>query len=248
MNRGIVFSPRQFYHIYNRGNDDKEIFIDHSDYFRFSLLLYCCNNSSPVSMKRARCVGANYYGLSEVKRGKPLVDIVSHSLMPRRFHLIIRERKSGNISKFMSKLSTAYTMYFNLKYKRKGPLFRGPFKSVHIHSEAFLKYLFAYVHLKPLKEKAAGKRNQPKYLADDRVKDSLRRYEYSSYSDYMEGNRKRKIILDTSTFDQHFKTPEDFERNIFDWLRFDKTKDLSSTPDFFYQEDLPPTSDDLSTS
>jgi hypothetical protein len=181
----------------------------------------------------ARCVGANFHGLAEVKRGKPLVDIVSHSLMPGRFHLLLRERKSGNISKFMSKLSTGYTMYFNQKYKRKGPLLAGPFASVHIDSDAYLKYLFALVHLRPLKAKSFRKRNQPKYLPDDRIKDSLRRYEYSSYLDYMEGNRKSKIILDMDTFHRHFKCPADFERNIFDWLRFDKTKDLKDEPDFF---------------
>jgi len=238
MNRAIVFGSRQFYHLYNRGKEDQEIFINHADYFRFTLLLYLCNNDKPVSSKAARCVGANYYGLAEIKRGKPLVDIVSHSLMPRRFHLLIRERKAGNISRFMSKLSTGYTMYFNQKYKRKGPIFAGPFKSVHVHSDPYLKYLFAYIHLKPLKQKAAGKRNHPKHLGDDKIKDSLNRYEYSSYLDYMEHNRKRKIILDTSAYEKFFKSSADFERNIFDWLRFDKTKDLSAKPDFFYQENF----------
>lgn len=233
MNRAIDFASRQFYHIYNQGKNDQEIFIDHSDYFRFTLMLYCCNNTEPACLKKARCVGANYYGLGSVKRGKPLVDIVSHSLMPNRFHLLLRERRSGNISKFMSKLSTGYTMYFNQKYQRKGPLLAGPFISVHGHSEAYIKYLFAYIHLKPLKQRALGKRNHPKYLGDEKVLDSLRRYEYSSYLDYTEGNRKRKIILDTESFQQFFKSPADFERNIFDWLRFDKTKDLPALPDFF---------------
>lgn len=246
MNRKTTFSAGHFYHIYNSTKSEKEMFISHSDYFRFTLLLYCCNNVLPVSMKKARCVGANYYGLSEIKRGKPLVDIVSHSLLPNGFHLLLRERKPGNISKFMAKLTTGYTMYFNQKYSRKGPLVAGPFKSIHIHSNAYLKYLFAYIHLKPLKQKAIGKRNQPKYLGDDRIKESLRRYEYSSYLDYVEGNRKRKIILETSIFEKFFKTIADFETNIFDWLRFDKTKDLHEKPDFFYQEDLLLTSDTLS--
>jgi hypothetical protein len=124
MNRAIVFGSKQFYHIYNRGKGDQEIFINHSDYFRFTLLMYCCNNEQPACSKDARSVGANFYGLATVKRGKPLVDIVSHSLMAGQFHLLLRERKSGNISKFMSKLSTGYTMYFNRRYDRKGPYWR----------------------------------------------------------------------------------------------------------------------------
>lgn len=136
----------------------------------------------------------------------------------------------------MAKLSTGYTMYFNQKYQRKGPLLAGPFASTHVHSPAYLKYLFAYIHLKPLKQKARGKRNQPKYLPDDKIKDSLRRYEYSSYLDYFDQNRKAKILLEPSLFNKFFKDPKDFEQNIFDWLRFDKTKDLEEKPAFFKED------------
>jgi putative transposase len=223
----------KFHHVHNRGRLDRDIFIDHRDYFRFTLLLYCCNNDRPVSTKSARCVGANYYGLCDIKRGKPLVDIVSHSLMPNRFHLLLRERKPGNLSKFMSKLSTGYSMYFNKKYKREGALFAGPFRSTKVETDAYMKYLFAYIHLKPLKHKAVRKKGEPKYLGDEKVRDSLRRYEYSSYLDYVENNRRRKAILDTDTFYKFFQTPKDFEQNIFDWLRFEKTEDLPDHPDFF---------------
>jgi putative transposase len=238
MNRKTLLGPGQFYHVYNQGKNGQEIFINHCDYFRFTLLLYVCNNDLPVSTKCTRCVGANYYGLSEVKRGKPLVDIVSHSLMSSRFHILVRERRPGNLSKFMAKLATGYTMYFNRKYSRQGPLLAGPFKSIHVHSDAYIKYLFAYIHLKPLAHRAVSKRSHPKYLGDAKIRDSLKRYEHSSYLDYIEGDRKRKIILDTSIYNQFFKRRADFEQNIFDWLRFDKTKDLSEAPDFFYQENI----------
>ncbi len=229
-------SKSKFYHVHNRGWHDQDIFIDHKDYFRFSLLLYCCNNELPVSTKTARYVGANFYGLDTIKRGKPLVDILSHSLMPNRFHILLREKKPGNISKFMSKLCTGYTMYFNQKYKRRGSVLAGPFHSSHVHSDAYLKYLFAYIHLKPLKQKAVGKRNHPKFLGDEKIKDSLKRYEYSSYLDYVEQNRRRKLILEPAVFNRFFKSEADFEQNIFEWLRFDKTKDLQDKPEFFYQD------------
>jgi len=234
MNQIKTLGSKRFFHIYNRGKDGKEIFIDHGDYFRFTLMLYCCNTDRPSCLKHTRCVGANYYGLSEVKRGAPLVDIISHSLMPNRFHLLVREREAGSISKFMAKLSTGYTMYFNQKYHRQGPLLAGPFKCLPILSEAELKYLFAYIHLKPLKE-GVNKRKHPRFLGDDRVKDSLKRYEYSSYLDYVEGNRMRKIILNSKIFERYFKTSADFEENIFTWLRFDKTRELVDKPNFFNQ-------------
>lgn len=43
------------------------------------------------------------------------------------------------------KLLTAYAMYFNKKYDRIGPLFRGTFKAEHVDRDEYLKYLFAYI-------------------------------------------------------------------------------------------------------
>ncbi len=235
MNRRIEFVAKQFYHLYNSGKDGQDIFISHSDYFRFTLLLYCCNSDLPVVMKNAKCVGANYYGLEEVKRGKPLVDIVSHSMMANRFHLILREKKAGNISKFMAKLITGYTMYFNQKYERQGPLLAGPFKCGHVDSDAYLKYLFAYIHLKPLKHRSPRKRSQPRYLSDDKIKDLLNRYEYSSFLDYLDPSRRRGLILNNKVFNRLFPEKDDFFQNVFDWLRLESTKNLDDKPKLFYQ-------------
>ena len=43
---------------------------------------------------------------------------------------------------FMKKLGTGYSMYFNAKYERTGGLFEGRFKSRHVESDEYLKYLF----------------------------------------------------------------------------------------------------------
>ena len=51
----------------------------------------------------------------------------------------------------MGKLGTGYSMYFNRKYKRTGALFVGAFKSQHANSDEYLKYLYAYIHLNPVK-------------------------------------------------------------------------------------------------
>ena len=51
----------------------------------------------------------------------------------------------------MQKLLTAYTMYFNKKNERTGPLFSGMFKATHANEDEYLKYLFSYIHLNPIK-------------------------------------------------------------------------------------------------
>ena len=42
-------------------------------------------------------------------------------------------------------------MYYNKKYKRIGGLFEGKFKSQHLETEQYLKYLFSCIHLNPVK-------------------------------------------------------------------------------------------------
>lgn len=46
----------------------------------------------------------------------------------------------------MHKIGLGYTNYLNLKYKRSGSLFQGPFKSVQIDSEEHLLRVSAYVN------------------------------------------------------------------------------------------------------
>ena len=71
--------------------------------------------------------------------------------MPNHFHILVKEKIENGISKFMGKLTTGYSMYFNKRYDRTGSLFQGVFKSVHADSDEYLKYLFAYIHLNPIK-------------------------------------------------------------------------------------------------
>ena len=59
--------------------------------------------------------------------------------MPNHFHILITQMEEKGVSKFMQKLSTAYSMYYNKKYKRTGGLFEGKFKSEHLNKDRYLK-------------------------------------------------------------------------------------------------------------
>lgn len=110
MNRKITFSVDEHYHIYNRGTDKRQIFLDHDDYDRFVKLLYLCNGTESIVFRDIP-IGETY----GFDRGETLVDIGAYCLMPNHFHLLLREKNEGGISLFMKKLSTGYSMYFNLK-------------------------------------------------------------------------------------------------------------------------------------
>src|SRR3989339_1573318 len=145
--RKTSFVPGEYYHIYNRGNSKQKIFLSKKDYERFVALLYGINTNESFNFFNFK--KGNGIFLKEVKN--QLVSIGAYCLMPNHFHILITPLSEKGLSKFMQKLSTAYSMYFNETYKRTGGLFEGKFKSVHVENDNQLKYLFSYIHLNPVK-------------------------------------------------------------------------------------------------
>ena len=216
--RKVAFASGEFYHIYNRGNSKQVIFHDKQDYQRFQALLYAVNTNENIIL---RLVFKDRYYFN---RNKRLVSIGTYCLMSNHFHLILIQHNEGCISKFMQKLTTAYSMYYNKKYIRTGGLFEGKFKSEHLNEDRYLKYLFSYIHLNPVKLidkkwKTNGIKNKQKIL------EFLKNYTYSSYLDYLGTERPEKAILNQESFPKYFLTKETFMKEIFEWLSFDKDKE-----------------------
>lgn len=223
MQRRFDFSIGEYYHIYNRGTDKRTIFLNSYDYNRFIVLLYLCNSTKPVDISNLIREGLSFTDLLGIKIEERLVDVGAYCLMPNHFHLLVRENRENGISLFMKKLLTAYSMYFNKKNDRKGRLFEGSFSAKHADTDEYLKYLFSYIHLNPIKLiDSEWKENGIK----DRVgaKKYLDGYFYSSYLDYFGINRKESEILTPEVFPEYFSEFSDFEYFIDEWLSF-KAKD-----------------------
>ena len=141
--RKTQFVNGEYYHIYNRGVDKREVFLDSSDYFRFIKSLREFNNS--LTREERMRLESKRSKKSELSSGK-IVEIVCFCLNPNHYHFILKQLVDKGIENFMHKLSTGYTNYFNKKNDRNGSLFQGPFKSVHIGSNNYLLYLSAYVN------------------------------------------------------------------------------------------------------
>lgn len=216
MERKIKFSVDEFYHIYNRGNNKAKIFLDNNDHKRFQKLLYVCNSTKPIVFKTVQ--GRS---LDEIERGERLVNINAYCLMPNHFHLIIHEQVEGGITRFMGKLSTAYSMYFNKKNDRTGSLFEGRFKAKHVDEDNYLKYLLSYVHLNPVKIiEPAWKESG---ISDrEAAKKYLKEYQYSSYVDFIGQSREEKNILNVESLPDYFGTFNEFEDFVDEWLTFNK--------------------------
>lgn len=212
MYRKIPFAENEYYHIYSRGVEKRKIFLDTKDYKRFMALLYIMNQNG--SFRFDNFLQAHKNNLEEVfkeKREKTLVSILGYCLMPNHFHLTLYEHTEGGISKFMGKLLTAYSMYFNTKYERSGPLFTHPFRSEYIGNEPQFMYIFSYIHLNPLslidkhwkEEGVKNKKEAEKFLNN---------YKWSSYQDFLDKTRPESAIVDLSLIPKYIKDMKlDFE-------------------------------------
>ena len=213
--RKVSFVCGEYYHIYNRGNSKQKIFHDKEDYLHFIKLLYVLNEKNN---KQLRDQIHDVFIFHDHR--DPLVANGAYALMPNHFHILITPTKERSVSKFMQKVCTGYVMYYNQKYKRSGSLFEGKFKSQHASSDRFLKYLFSYIHLNPVKLidknwKEKGIKNIQKTL------EFLNTYEYSSYLDYVnKDKRPQSIILNKKAFPDYFLSQKKFKEEILEWINY----------------------------
>jgi putative transposase len=176
----------EIYHIVVRGVGDSEIFRDDGDYYRAIFSLYEFNTTEPIEIReqrRKRKLVKDAGGQSSGTRDL-LVAVLAFCFMPNHIHLLMRQLKDGGITQFMRKFGTGYAAYFNKKYNRKGHLFQGRFRAVHIKDDEQLKTVFVYIHANPIsliepRWKEKGIKNSQKVIK------FLENYKWSSYSDYL---------------------------------------------------------------
>ncbi len=219
--RSVKLVPGEYYHIYNRGNGKNKIFLDKEDYDRFIKLLYVCNSKNKFNFRDS--IISNKMDAFDFERGESIVFVLAWVLMPNHFHIFITspsqdlgEEDKEYITKYIHKISTAYVMYFNKKYKRTGSLFEGKFKSRHIGKENYFNYLFAYIHLNPLKLiqkdwKENGIKDKQK------AKEYLSKYQYSSFQDYFGNQRRGGTIINKNSVPKHII--KSHINDIFEWIK-----------------------------
>jgi putative transposase len=223
MLRKFNFAPLEYYHIYNRGTDKRQIFLEHRDYVRFLAALYVGNNKNLIHLSDWQGPSLeDIFHSIKINRENQLVDIGAYCLMPNHFHFLVREKEKEGISTLMRKLQTGYSMYINKKYQRTGNLFESRFKAQHVDNDPYLKYLFAYVHLNPIKTTDPDDWERKVIRNKNQAREFLSRYDYSSYHHFINQPKPHNIILSPSAFPQYFQTKADnFDQFIDDWINFD---------------------------
>ncbi len=116
----------QYYHIYNRGVEKRDIFTFDENY-RFLL-----------------------HRIIEFLPNYP-VTFIAYCLMPNHYHFLVRAEEDGGISPFLQRLFNSYTQAFNQQEKRSGTLFEGRAKSALIDENSYLFHIARYIHLNPVR-------------------------------------------------------------------------------------------------
>ncbi|MDQ3075515.1 MAG: transposase [bacterium] len=137
----------EYYHIYNRGVDKRDVFNNKEDLERFIESIKEFNQVEVVNsirdLKKSR---TGQPAPEALARKEPLVAFVGYCINPNHFHFMLKQLVDGGAAKFMQKLQAGYTSYFNLKNKRTGSLFQGAFKSHYISNDDYLRRLLGYVN------------------------------------------------------------------------------------------------------
>lgn len=221
--RKFSFAYGEFYHIYNRGNSKQVIFRDLYDYQHFLKLLYIANDVDNFKLRDLS--GQDTFASV---RAEQLVAMGAYCLMPNHFHILMTQRTDNGISKFMQKVATGYSMYFNAKYYRTGGLFEGRFKARHVDSDNYMKYLFSYIHLNPVKLidrtwKEEGIKNSAEAY------DYTSNYKHSSLPDYLGNVRAEMAILNTELFPEYYASHNNIKKELFEWLTYSDEITLTNT-------------------
>ncbi|MCK5591915.1 MAG: transposase [Candidatus Pacebacteria bacterium] len=183
----------EYYHVYNRGVDKREIFQDEKDYLKFLRNLKDFNNKSYYEQRIQELESKKERGSFLFRKDKT-VSIVAYSLLPNHYHLILKQLKDNGISNFMHKVGTSFTNFFNKKYNRSGRLFQGPYKTIHVNDNNYLLWLSGYVN---------GN------VEIHRI-EKTKNYKWSSFNSFIEKGRN-EILNDKDIILSQFKNSRDYK-------------------------------------
>jgi putative transposase len=138
------------FHVLNRSTPNEILFRDKQDYKVF--ISYLADYLSPLAhpdtyKKEFTIKGQTFEGTPHKNKNYfNDISLIAFDLKPNHFHLLLHQKNKGSIEKFMRSLSTRYSMYYNKKHSRKGKLFEGPYKSIHIDEISSLVILTRFFH------------------------------------------------------------------------------------------------------
>lgn len=228
--RKTQFVNGEFYHIYNRGVDKRNVYNNKDDVNRFFQGMVEFNVLDPIGSIYENSFLQLGSEASKLEKRKPLVNFIAYCINPNHFHFIVEQVADKGIEKLMQRNGTGYTKYFNNKYKRSGSLFQGVFKSIHINSNEYLLHLSAYVNLNDRVHQLGSEASK---LVESK----------SSWAEYVEngkGNMKKDVnegICEKDIILGQFKNKREYKKFALESLESirERKKDLKDIEKFLLE-------------
>lgn len=155
----MKFYENQYYHLFNRTNNEEALFRSRENYLYFlkKYSFYLCYS----------------------------FDTIAYCLMPTHFHFLAKVKPfnkssddcqssddySHKISNQIAILLRSYTRAFNKMWNRHGNLFNQKTNAIQINNENYYITLASYIHQNPIRSKLVDKAEE---------------WEFSSYQDYLD--------------------------------------------------------------
>jgi putative transposase len=118
----------------------------------------------------------------EEARARVAVEVLAYCVMPNHWHLVLRPRRDGELSKFMSWLTMTHAQRWRTSHGTVGygPLYQGRFKSFPIQDDGHLITVLRYVERNPVRSGLLSR---------------AERWRWSSLWRRLEGTEKQRTLL-----------------------------------------------------
>lgn len=174
MPKRIPFIQGSYYHIYNRGAGRQPIFREGRNYVYLLRLLKTVSRECNVT-------------------------VIAYALLPNHYHWLLHQDGEIPAGKVPARVFGSYTQAFNRAYERTGTLFEGPYKALHVDTDAYFVNLCSYIHLNPVHHGLV---------------DTLEAWPYSNYLEWIE--KRPGTLVDRDLVRAYFANPQAYEEFIKD--------------------------------
>ena len=142
------------------------------------------------------------------KLEKSNITILAYCIMNNHAHFLIFSERCEYLSKFMQKVNTSFSQYYNKINNRVGYVFRDRYYSQDILNQKQLYNCLKYIHNNPVKANICSSINQ---------------YKYSSYNEFL----GKRIIINEDSIKLLFENSEDYKKDFYLIHNSEKNDDFS---------------------
>ena len=146
-NQRIPFEPGKYYHVYNHGNGDDNIFKSEGNYLYF--LQKYSQYLNPISETYAYCLMPNHFHfLIRIKSNESLLEYFKIKYPAKNPQGL--QDLAGLVSRQWGNFLNSYVKAFNIQQSRIGSLFRDNVNRKSVTNKSYFIKLIHYIHYNPV--------------------------------------------------------------------------------------------------